>query len=175
MTPTRPTVARRQRSRARTGALLTLTALGAGAGGFLTPAAMAGANEPRLDTRERAVIHRVNAVRADHGLAPLSFGGRLSRAADRHARRQLRARVLGHQVGGEAPLATRLARAARVQPIGEVVYFSGRGARSAAIVRAWMDSPPHRAVLLHPDFGRAGIGIRTGRGGLYATVDVAAA
>lgn len=167
----RPSAPRRSRRRT---VIVASAALAAGAASVGPSSAAAGANEPRLDTRERSVIHRVNAVRAAHGLPRLAFGGKLSRAADRHSRRLLRSRVLTHQAPGEAPLASRLARAARVHPIGEVVYFTARGARSADIVRAWMDSPGHRAVLLSRDFGRAGVGIRTGRGGLYVTVDVAA-
>ncbi len=144
----------------------------AGSGG--TGSASAGANEPRLDTRERAVIHRINALRSDHGLPRLAFGGRLSRAADRHSRRLLRSRRLTHQLPGEAPLRRRLAKAARARPLGEVIYFNRRGAGSAQIVRAWARSPGHRALLLSRDFGRAGIGIRTGRGGVYVTLDFAA-
>lgn len=136
------------------------------------PAAQARSNHPKLDTRERQVIHRINAVRAEHGLARLAFGRKLSNAADRHSKRLQRSRTLSHQLPGEASLTGRLASAARAKPIGEVVFFASRGTSSAAIVRAWMDSPGHRAVLLSTEFGRAGVGIRTGRGGLYATVDV---
>ena len=140
----------------------------------LRPASAAAAGAPRFDARERAVLARVNAVRADHGLAPFAAGGRLARAADRHSLRQQRARTLSHQLPGESPLMQRLAKAARATPVGEVVLFASGGTSSAKIVRAWMDSPGHRSVLLSPDFGRAGIGIRTGAGGAFATMDVAA-
>ncbi|MDO9353090.1 MAG: CAP domain-containing protein [Solirubrobacteraceae bacterium] len=155
-------------------AALAAVAVTAGSTTFTAAPAQAGANEPRLDTRERQVLHRVNAVRADHGLARLAFGRKLSRAADHHSRRSQQRRTVAHTLPGEQPLEGRLAHAARVKPIGEVIYWTRRGASSAEIVRAWMRSPGHRALLLSPDFGRAGIGIRTGRTGLYATVDLAA-
>jgi uncharacterized protein YkwD len=155
-------------------AVVAAFAVTASSSTFVASQAHAGANEPRLDTRERQVIHRVNAVRADHGLPRLTFGGKLSKAADRHSHRSQQRRTLAHTLPGEQPLASRLAHAARVRPIGEVIYWTRRGASSAEIVRAWMRSPGHRALLLSPEFGRAGVGIRTGRSGLYATVDLAA-
>jgi uncharacterized protein YkwD len=149
-------------------ALLPGLALGA------SPAA-AATGSPSLDGRERTVIERINAVRADHGLAPLTTRRKLSHAADRHTARQLSRRTLSHQLPGEASLQGRLRLSAGRLPVGEVVAWAARqGSGSAAIVRNWMDSPEHRALLLSGDFRVAGIGIRTGSGGLYATVDLAA-
>lgn len=151
-----------------------LAAVAAGGAASASTPAPASASGAAVDGRERNVIARVNAVRADHGLAPLRTGQRISRAADRHSLRQQRAGTLSHQLPGESPLAQRLRRAVHRMPVAEVVLWSARGARSAEIVRAWMDSPGHRAVLLSPDFRLAGVGIRSGRGGVFATVDVAA-
>ncbi|MBJ7472711.1 MAG: CAP domain-containing protein [Solirubrobacteraceae bacterium] len=138
-----------------------------------TTAPAAQADGPTADGRERNVIHRINQVRADHGLRPLDLTPGLTRAADRHSRWQARSRRLSHQLPGEKSLTARLRKPAGGAKVGEVVFWSSRDARSARLVRAWMDSPGHRATLLSPSFSRAGIGIRTGRGGLYATVDVA--
>jgi uncharacterized protein YkwD len=138
-----------------------------------TPAVASAANSPHMDARERNVIHRINLIRRDHGLSALNATGSLTRAADRHSRRLLRSRTLTHQLPGEASVANRLASAARHKKVGETVFFASRGGGSASIVRAWMDSPPHRAVLLSGDFSKAGVGIRAGRGGVYVTADVA--
>ncbi|MDQ8044230.1 MAG: CAP domain-containing protein [Solirubrobacteraceae bacterium] len=151
-----------------------LAASGGGAGAAALPAAASAANTPHLDARERAVIHRINLIRKAHHLQPLIAGGRLSQAADRHSKRQLQASTLAHQLPGEASATDRVATAARTHTVGEAVYFATRAAGSKAIVRAWMASPPHRALLLDPSFGRAGVGIRIGHGGVYATADVAA-
>jgi uncharacterized protein YkwD len=43
-----------------------------------------------------------------------------------------------------------------------LAWGAGRFGTPEAIVRAWMASPPHRAVLLTPGFRDIGIGIRRG-------------
>lgn len=150
--------------------LLTLTAM---ASTLLAPGVARAANSPVVDLRETAVIDRVNAIRADHGLAALSIDPRLSRAADRHSRRMARARTLAHRLAGEGRLSGRLRWAVGTANVGEVIFWGKGGVRSAEIVRAWMNSPGHRDLLLSRRFALAGIGIRSGGGGAYATVDLA--
>ena len=145
----------------------------AAAGGAAAAPSPAQADGPKIDGRERNVVHRINLVRRDHGLRALDLTPGLSRAADRHSRWQARSRTVSHQLPGERDLTSRLTKPAGGAQVGEVLFWSTGGSRSAQLVRAWMDSPSHRATLLSPSFTRAGIGIRTGRGGLYATVDVA--
>ncbi len=159
-------------TRRRTLRRLALAAVATTGAASFSPAA-AQADGPSVDGRERNVIHRINQVRIDHGLRPLDLTPGLTRAADRHTRWQVRSRTLSHQLPGEKSLADRLRRPAGGALVGEVVFWASGSARSADLVRAWMDSPGHRATLLSGSFDRAGIGIRAGRGGLYATVDVA--
>lgn len=159
------------RARARTFSALVLT-LAASLLAALAPAPAAAAkkNHPSHDAREKNVIKRINAVRADHGLRPLKLQRGISRTADHHSKRQHRAGTLTHQLPGQFSPQRRLAKFGGRS--GEVVFWASNGARSSTIVRNWMRSPGHRAVLLSPQFRRVGVGIRTGRGGLYATVDV---
>lgn len=147
-------------------AVLSLIVAGLLAG---APAA-SGAGSPGVDARERNVVQRINAVRAAHGLHPLTLRPSVSRIADRHSLRQSNSGVLTHQFAGGPSVEQRLRSAGRRS--GEVVYFAGGGVRSATIVRAWMDSTGHRAVLLSRSFSRVGVAIRSGSRGLYATVDV---
>ncbi len=153
--------------------LRPLLALAAAGIASATAPAPALADGPQIDGRERNVVHRINQVRIDHGLRPLDLTPGLSRAADRHSRWQARSRTLSHRLPGERDLTARLRKPAGGAPVGEVIFWSTGGSRSAQLVRAWMDSPGHRATLLSSSFSRAGIGIRAGRGGLYATIDVA--
>ncbi len=140
----------------------------------LLPAAPAVAGgSPSIDARERKVIDRVNAVRADNGLPPLRLDRKLSRSADRHSRRMQKRRVLSHRLPGEASLRARLRWAVGGATVGEVIFWGSGGARSASMVRAWMRSSSHRATLLSRRYARAGIGVRTGPGGTWATIDVA--
>lgn len=159
------------RTRRRTLRRLALPVAAFGTAALAAPTAHG--NAPRVDGRERNVIHRINQIRADHGLRALDLTPGLSRAADRHSRWQARTRTLSHQLPGEADLGARLRGAADGKPVSEVIFWGDGGIRSARIVRAWMSSPDHRSALLSGSFSRAGIGIRTGRGGLYATVDLA--
>lgn len=150
-----------------------VAAIAVAAAAVLLPAGAAARNTPRLDARELAVIHRINLIRREHGLRALNASGDLGAAADRHSKRELGARTLAHQLSGEAPATSRVAAAARSKTVGEAVYYGMHKAGSKSIVRAFMASPPHRALLLSGDYGRAGVGIRIGRHGVYATIDVA--
>ena len=48
--------------------------------------------------------------------------------------------------------------------IGETLAWgSGTYASPASTVESWLHSPPHRAILLDPDFRFVGIGSRGGR------------
>lgn len=160
-------------TRTRRRSLRRLALPAAAFGTAVIAAPTASGNAPQVDGRERNVIHRINEIRADHGLRALDLTPGLTRAADRHSGRQARSRTLSHQLPGEADLSARLRGVAGGKPVSEVIFWGDGGVRSARIVRAWMDSPGHRAALLSSSFTRAGIGIRTGRGGLYATVDLA--
>jgi uncharacterized protein YkwD len=74
-------------------------------------------------------------------------------------------------------MAERLHRAAPSASIlGEnLAWGTGSEAQPEAIVQAWMDSPPHRRIMLDCRFSQLGVGIATGRFGEMpsATVYVA--
>lgn len=57
------------------------------------------------------------------------------------------------------------------QTLGEVI--GAQAATAAAIVQAWMDSEPHRAIILSEKFEDAGVGYAEGGGryGNYYVVD----
>ena len=59
----------------------------------------------------------------------------------------------------------RVRRFARHRALGETLaWLSGCGRRSAGrVVSMWMNSPPHRAVVLSAQYRRVGVGKRTGR------------
>ena len=116
---------------------------------------------------EQRVLSEINAVRAQHGLAGVGNRQLLSRAAGRHATRLKRRGKLQHSS------TQALSRRAGGR-VGEVIaWSSNRRASARSIVRGWMNSPPHRAVLLDGGFRRAGVGASRGRSGLYVTADFA--
>jgi uncharacterized protein YkwD len=114
----------------------------------------------RSGTRARriAVGCLVNKARTSAGLRGFAWNRSLGRAAARHARDMARRGYFAHQRSGGPSLARR-ARAAgfRGRNVGEAIaYGCGSQSTPASIVRAWLGSPPHRAILLS---GRRRVGI----------------
>jgi uncharacterized protein YkwD len=108
--------------------------------------------------RRVAVGCLVNKTRTRAGLRGFAWSRSLGRAATRHARDMARRGYFAHQRAGGPSLARR-ARAAgfRGRNVGEAIaYGCGSLATPAAIVRRWLASPPHRAILLS---GRSRVGV----------------
>jgi len=99
--------------------------------------------------RQQSLLQAVNEVRAAHHLSPLRVNPTLARFAQRHSITMARTHVFAHALPLRFPIASRV--------IGEDLAWIP-GDRPAAVVAAWMASPPHRANLLSPQFRRIGIG-----------------
>jgi uncharacterized protein YkwD len=112
----------------------------------------------------RAIRCVLNQQRARNGLNRLAPNRRLGRAANRHAADMARHNYFSHvSLRGTDPL--RRVRAAGWRGgIGETLAWGcGTQASPAAIVAAWLGSPPHRAIILGR--GRVvGIGYARGPG-----------
>jgi uncharacterized protein YkwD len=54
----------------------------------------------------------------------------------------------------------------------DLAWGTGSDALPEAIVQAWMDSPPHRRIMLDCRFSQLGVGIATGRFGDLASATV---
>ena len=145
----------------RTVALLTLAA---SCLLFATPTVGTADAKPRLDGRERAIVRAINRQRTKHGLSSLKSSRRLARAADYHSWEMLDADYFAHESRDGSSFATRVRRYANLRAIGETLAMLGGCGRKAArkVVRMWMNSPGHRAILLSPSFRKVGIGRRTG-------------
>jgi uncharacterized protein YkwD len=105
---------------------------------------------------QQRMLQALNAVRAQHGLAPFHGSASLHRSASAYARWMLRSEYFGHL--------SRIRASGRFARLGEALaWHSGGRARVHRTVRAWMHSPPHRALILHPGFRWLGAGIARGR------------
>jgi uncharacterized protein YkwD len=127
----------------------------------------------RLD---RAIVRQINAVRARAGLAPVMKTGRLRRVARHHTLDMLRHDSFSHD-GDGTTFAQRIHARVHFDKVGETLALMPRHTGARRIVRAWLNSPPHRAVLLDPAYHRIGVAGARGNMGtgpaLVVTADFA--
>ena len=131
----------------------------------------------------RALLCVLNKVRRRYRLSRLRGNPRLLRAAEGHSTAMVRRRFFSHvEPGGISPLdrimRTGYLSGAHAYTYGENIGF-GTGPTSSprSMMRAWMNSTPHRANILTRQFREVGLGIAQGipgraraRGGTYTTV-----
>ncbi len=146
----------------------------------LLPAAAEAATTPTRN--ERLVIAAVNHERSSRGLARVSFSASLTRAARSHAREQARRGVLSHFSANGWTVGPRVrhfgytAAGCTRWTAGETLARATVGSLAATpqvIVKLWMTSKAHRAVLLTARLREIGVGIVRGSDGRrYFTVDL---
>lgn len=112
-------------------------------------------------TAETMIIGWVNTDRAAAGLAPLRGDADLAYLAGLRASRMASTNTLNHTVGGD--LANQLAyRDVQWYTYGEAIGWSSAAwtvDAAKAIYRAWMNSSPHRALLMSTRFNYIGLGL----------------
>lgn len=117
---------------------------------------------PDLDDRTRfelALLARINAVRAEHGLPALLLDDRLVAAARQHAVDMAHRNFCRHTGSDGSRARARLAR--NGYPFnnwaGENILCARRTVDAA--MAWWLGSAPHRANILHGHFTHVGVGI----------------
>lgn len=110
---------------------------------------------------EALIIGWVNSARSDRGLVPLRNHTSLASISGLRASRLASANTLSHTIGGN--LASQL-NAYRVPwyRYGEAIGWSSAGwsvDAARAIYRGWMNSAPHRALLMSDRFNYIGMGL----------------
>ena len=133
--------------------------------------APAAAQEPEscAPAAERAaVLAELNAVRVASGLAPVRRRPALGRAACAHASDMVARRYFSHTspdgLGpGDRVRASGYVRNTPAWRAGEILLWARAPAFTAAdAAQRWLASPPHRAILLSPDYRDAGVGVVAG-------------
>lgn len=130
------------------------------------------AASPTIDSdAEQEIFRLVNLERARAGLKSLRDDSALQQAARKHSRIMAEAGQLSHEFGAEPPFNKRMSlEGATFSASGENVAYNqtAEGAH-----KGLMNSPPHRANILNPQFNAVGIGVmRIGRE-IYVTQDFA--
>lgn len=136
------------------------------------PTAMPGPSEKveRRVSLEAAVVRALNQVRVSNGLKPLRSSPRLRTAARGHSRAMLDYGFFAHESEDGTSFSDRIkryytSRGWRMWSVGETLLASpGENVDATAVVNAWLDSPPHREIIMSATFRDAGIGA------LYAPV-----
>jgi uncharacterized protein YkwD len=135
--------------------------------GACAGAARAAQHAPVTNVRG-AVLCLVNGERRRHGLRAVRANPALGRAAARHSADMVRRGFFDHVSPTGSTLTSRVRasgylRGARGWSLGEAIASAaGSMASPATIVDSWMNSPPHRAILLGRGFRHMGIGVATG-------------
>jgi uncharacterized protein YkwD len=123
----------------------------------LTGSAPAGAST--TSRLEQSFVEAINKVRADYGRAPVRVNRQLRTAARAHTRDMLERQYFAH-----TDFARRIVEAgAPGSRVGEDLGWVEAGQMPVeTILYLWMQSPPHRAVVLRPGFELVGIGVARG-------------
>lgn len=119
-------------------------------------------------TAREAVLCLVNRHRDRDGLRPLRASKLLNRAAQGHSADMVRRGYFAHESPEGGTLVQRVRRTGflagvRSWGLGEAIgWAGGPAATPASMVRMWLDSPPHRAILLDRSFRLVGVGVAEG-------------
>jgi uncharacterized protein YkwD len=118
--------------------------------------------------RRAALLCVIGAERAARGLGLVRENPQLTIAAQRHADDMVAHRYLAHVTPGGATLGDRVRLTGYTDgrpdwELGETIAWAQEPLdTSAGLVRAWLDSASHRAILLDARFRDVGIGVTPG-------------
>ena len=124
--------------------------------------------EAAPEQAREALVCEIERLRARRDLRRLDSDGRLAKAARRHAADMVDRHYFSHYSPAGADVADRARRTGYAKGgcswrLGEVLAW-GVGGRSsaAATVRAWMNSPDHRRILVSNKYSDLGVGTVAG-------------
>lgn len=125
---------------------------------FVVNACFAVSVVPRAHADEVATLHdAINRYRVSQGLRPFLVDTKLVNASDAHNRWMRDNNCFAHQCPGEADPWQRMRDAGYPSPASEVI---GRGyIDPATALKAWLDSAPHRSILLDGTYNRIGCAV----------------
>jgi uncharacterized protein YkwD len=147
----------------------------------------AGASAAPSQLSTRAAVHAlrclINEARHTHGLRRVRADRRLGAAARGHAGDMVAHDFFAHDSPTAGTMQSRVKRAGYLRSgrawwLGEALAWgTARAGAPRAILKGLLASPPHRAILLDPQFRDLGVGVARGaprggdRGALTVTLD----
>jgi len=134
------------------------------------------AHDAAASRLDRAIVREINHARASAGLRPLRRSARLRRLARHHTLDMLRHDSFSHD-GDGTTFSQRINARVHYRKVGETLASMPRRTGARRIVRAWVNSPSHRAVMLDPAYHRIGVSGKRGHmahgGAFLVTADFA--
>jgi uncharacterized protein YkwD len=113
------------------------------------------------NTLESDVLVQINGLRRSHGLAPLRASAALRRAADSHSVAMATRGFFAHESADGSAFWQRLARyypqRGGAWSVGENLLWSSPDVDAPNALRMWMNSPPHRKILLTARWREVGL------------------
>jgi uncharacterized protein YkwD len=114
------------------------------------------------DDLESGVLVQINALRRQHGLAPLRLNGRLRAAADVHSAAMASRGFFSHASADGTIFWKRVARfypqgSSRYWSVGENLLWSSPDVDAAGTLKMWLESPSHRKNLLKREWREIGL------------------
>ena len=106
-----------------------------------------------MSTLEQGVLSSINALRRQHGLAPLRFSTRLSAAARAHTKDMATRGYFSHTSANGSSFDRRIARfypmgKSRYWSVGENLLWSSPDTSPQQAVDLWLNSPEHKKNML---------------------------
>jgi uncharacterized protein YkwD len=117
---------------------------------------------------EQSVTCLVNERRTERGIGRVRDNVRLRHAAVNHSQAMVSGGFFSHTAPNGSGFVDRIQsagymRGARLWLVGEnLVWGTGELSTPSAMVKAWMESPDHRANLLRGRFKEIGVGVQRG-------------
>jgi len=108
---------------------------------------------------ERRVFELTNLERTRRGLAPFIWNETLASAARGHCEDLLRNNMTGHTGSNGSTVKQRVERSGITNAMGWSENIAYGQSTPEAMVRAWMNSPGHRANILHANRTHIGVGL----------------
>ncbi len=115
------------------------------------------------------LLNRINALRAQNGLAPYRLNDQLTAAAQRHSQDMANTGNISPTGSDGSTASQRIRESGYGEGCCENIFGGLAGAAGDA-VQYWMENPGPRDNLLNPQFLDAGIGVATSGTGTYYTV-----
>ncbi len=119
---------------------------------------------------EEQVLTLINQERAKVGAAPVVSMDSLQQAARFHSNDMAKSGKFDHNGSAGEDFSTRLGwGCVKWAWAGEIISMGTNDPASA--VRAWLDSPPHKGIMLDMKYDTAGVGVADANSQKYWTVD----